>query len=191
MLDWQHGQCIQTFLAHGVACECLIKYYYYIFIFFSPISGYPIGKVWIHWPFCQSSMTSEQLETRNWEISDFSEFKTTSSDWENTEFFFWTVIQLGIPSRELGPLSRAHKKDRRATFLFKWAQHNKVSPKIYCMLLHKWCNMPRRYVYCSQESNTKCMLCSKLLVAHVPHPNNLVPFPPHNLAYCSDLVVHM
>ena len=25
-------------------------------------------------------------------------------------------------------------------------------------------------------SKTKCMLCSKLLVAHVPHPNNLVPF---------------
>ena len=23
----------------------------------------------------------------------------------------------------------------------------------------------------------KCMLCSKLLVAHVPHANNLVPFP--------------
>jgi hypothetical protein len=52
-----------------------------------------------------------------------------------------------------------------------------MSPKMYWMLLHKWCNMPGRYVYCSQESNTKCMLCSKMLVVHVPHPNNLVPFP--------------
>ena len=25
--------------------------------------------------------------------------------------------------------------------------------------------------------NTKCMLCSKLLVAHVPQPNNFVYFP--------------
>jgi hypothetical protein len=35
----------------------------------------------------------------NWEL-----WKKRSSDWENT---FWTVIQLRIPSRELGPLSRA------------------------------------------------------------------------------------
>ena len=34
------------------------------------------------------------------------------------------------------------------------------------------------------------MLCSKPLVAHVPHPNNLVSYP-LNLAYCSDLVAHM
>ena len=36
--------------------------------------------------------------------------------------------------------------------------------------------MQRRYVDCSKESNTKCMLCSKLLVAHVPHPNDFVYF---------------
>jgi hypothetical protein len=34
----------------------------------------------------------------------------------------------------------AHKKDLCANF------HNKVIPKIYCMLLHKLCNMPGRYV---------------------------------------------
>jgi hypothetical protein len=28
----------------------------------------------------------------------------------------------------------------------------------------------------ANESNTKCMLYSKLLVAHVPHPNNVVYF---------------
>ena len=87
------------------------------------------------------------------------------------------VTQLGIPSQDFGPLSRTHKKDCRATFLFKWAQHNKVSPKMYCMLLHKLWNMPRRYVYCRQESNTKMMLCSKLLEAHVPQPNTLAPLP--------------
>jgi hypothetical protein len=68
----------------------------------------------------------------------------------------------GHPTRDFRTLSRAHKKVRCATFLFNWAQHNKVSPKIYCMLLHKWFNMPGRYVYCGQESNTKCMLFSKL-----------------------------
>ena len=36
----------------------------------------------------------------------------------------------------------AHKKDRHATFLFKLAQHNKVSPKMSGMLLHKLFNMP-------------------------------------------------
>ena len=78
-------------------------------------------------------------------------------------------------------MTKFSHKNCRDTFLFKWAQHNNVSPKMYCMLLHKLCNMPRRYVYCSLESNTKCMLCSKLLVAHVPHPNNLVYF--HLLIY--------
>ena len=56
----------------------------------------------------------------------------------------------------------------------------KVSSKMSSKLLHKLCNMPGRYVYCSQESNTKCMLCSKVLVSHVP-------FPPFNLAYSTVL----
>ena len=59
-----------------------------------------------HWP-CQW-LSSKQLETWNWEISDFSEFKTTgnseSSDWEKT---FWMVILLGIPCWELRHLSGA------------------------------------------------------------------------------------
>ena len=29
----------------------------------------------------------------------------------------------------------SHMRDLCATFLFKWAQHNKVSPKMYCILL--------------------------------------------------------
>jgi hypothetical protein len=70
--------------------------------------------------------------------------------------------------------------DHLATFLFKWAQH------IY---MHKWCNMPGRYVHCSSER--KHMLCSKMLVAHVPHPNNLVYLPLLNSPTVLTLMVHM
>ena len=111
--------------------------------------------------------------------------RQTSYDWENT---FSTVIQLGIPRREHGPLSRAptwrsltswfdlvffqssqlswkhhksrkchtsrtkfdkctHDKDHRDTFLFKWEQHNRVSTKMYCMLLPN-------YVICQEDMYT-------------------------------------
>jgi hypothetical protein len=138
----------------------------------------------------QTSVSSRQLGPR----------KETSSVWENMFWaptwrslmswfdlvFFWVHSFLQSTKRMTDSDDKVwwqNVSTRRSG-----APPHKVSPKMSCIPLHKLCNMPGRYVYCSLESNTKCMLCSKLLVAHVPRPNSLVPFP---LTYCSDLVVYM
>jgi hypothetical protein len=56
------------------------------------VRGRPSAVLFL--PLLKLMLRSRQLGT----------MKKTSSDWENT---YWTVIQLWIPSRELGPLSRA------------------------------------------------------------------------------------
>ena len=140
----------------------------------------------------QTSLSSRQLGTPTWIIrfelgvssrqlwplSRAPTWRSLTSSWFKLVYFRVPNFLESTLNPENARLWWQHlpTKDRRATSLFKWPQQNKMSPKRSCMLLHKLCSIPGRYVHCSQESNTKYMLCSKLLVAHVPHHNNLVPF---------------
>ena len=152
----------------------------------------------------------KQLESQNWGISDFCEFKTTGNSekkWTltgkisfersssglflelrpeddlrhgSTLFFFQVPSCLeSTINPENARLWWHHfpTKARRSNFLFKWAQHNKVSKNcIACCCINDVICQVDMYNVAKKVMLSVCF-CSKLLVAHVPHPYHFVPFP--------------